>query len=60
MKPVEMKPTIIYASIWYLLTESENAVWFACGVVFTLVLQLVFAAIKKPRKAQLSRNGGIK
>lgn len=43
MKPVKMKPAIVYASIWYLLTESENAAWFACGVVFTLVLQLVFA-----------------
>ena len=38
-----MKPIIIYASIWYLLIESENTAWFACGVVFTLVLQLVFA-----------------
>lgn len=38
-----MKPSIIYASIWYILSESENAAWFACGVIFTLVLQLVFA-----------------
>lgn len=38
-----MKPTIIYASIWYILSESENVAWFACGVIFTLVLQLVFA-----------------
>ena len=38
-----MKPTIIYASIWYILSESENAIWFACGGLTVLVLQLVFA-----------------
>lgn len=38
-----MKPTIIYASIWYATSESENAIWFACGVLTVFALQLVFA-----------------
>lgn len=30
-----------YASFWYLVSESENAIWFACGVLTTLVVKLL-------------------
>ncbi len=38
-----MKPTIIYAAIWYLITESENAIWFACGALSMLTIQLLIS-----------------
>lgn len=35
-------PTIIYASLWYLILESESFGWFVCGILTVLIMQLSF------------------